>query len=141
MIEKYYKLDVTQFYREFNGNKKLLESLREEKRQAAHSGGFDYSQPHAAAGPGDPTTQKVFQRMSIDRRIHEVEEYFRLEKNIREYLDDEELQIVEYLKQGKGTRQIAELLHLSESQTGVKVARCKRHIQELTMWQTEKSGD
>lgn len=141
MIEKYYKLDVVQFYRDYKGNQQLLKSLKDEKEQAVHSGGVDYSEPHVSNGPGDPTAQKVFKRLSIDRRIKEVEEYFNFEKNIRGYLDDEEKQIVDYLKDGMTTKQIAKAWHLSESQTAVKLARCKRRVQDLTMWSVDKNGD
>ena len=141
MIEKYYKLDVMQFYREYKGNQHLLKSLREEKESEIHAGGVDYSDPHVSSTPGDPTVQRVFRRLSTDRKIREIEEYFTLEKNIRKYLDGDEIMLANYLIDGKTTKEIADSWHLSESQTGVKLARFKRHIQDLTAWQTDKSGD
>ena len=141
MIEKYYKLDVMQFYRDFKGNQNLLKSQKEEKELSVYADGVDNDEPHASGQPGDPTAQRVFKRMSIDRRIRETEEYFTLEKNIREYLDEEEIMLADYLKAGKTVKQIAGLWHLSESQTRKKFDQFRRHVQEITAWQREKSGD
>ena len=141
MIEKYYKLDVMQFYREFKGNQNLLKSLQKEKELAVHSGGVGYDEPYISCDPGDPTAQRVFKRLSIDRRIKGIEEYFTLENNIREYLDDDEIKLTEYIKAGKTVKQIADLWHMSESQTRKKFDQFRRHVQDITTWQTDKSGD
>lgn len=141
MIEKYYKLDVMQFYRDFKGNQNLLKSQKKEKELAVYAGGVDNDEPHVSSQPGDPTAQRVFKRMSIDRRIRETEEYFTLEKNIREYLSEEEVMLADYLKAGKTVKQIADSWHMSESQTRKKFDQFRRHVQDITRWQTDKSGD
>jgi hypothetical protein len=135
MIEQYYKLDVDQFYRDYQGNIRLLKQLEAEKEQAVHTGGMDYSETRVDGGmPGDPTVSRVFQRLSVDKRIARVQEYFDMERKIYSMLNEEEKGIADALKAGYGVSHIESKLFLSESQVRVKVARFKSRVRELAAW-------
>lgn len=135
MIEQYYKLDVDQFYRDYRGNIRLLKQLEVEKEQAVHAGGMDYSETRVDGGlPGDPTASRAFQRLTIDKRIGRVQEYFAMEQKIYMMLSDEEKQIADALKAGRGVAYIESKLFLSNSQARVKLARFKSRVRELAAW-------
>lgn len=135
MIEQYYKLDVDQFYRDYRGNIRLLKQLEVEKEQAVHAGGMDYSETRVDGGlPGDPTASRAFQRLTIDKRIGRVQEYFAMEQKIYMMLSDEEKQIADALKAGRGIAYIESKLFLSNSQARVKLARFKSRVRELAAW-------
>jgi hypothetical protein len=135
MIEQYYKLDVDQFYRDYRGNIRLLKQLEVEKEQAVHAGGMDYSDTRVDGGlPGDPTASRAFQRLTIDKRIARVQEYFAMEQKIYMMLSDEEKQIADALKAGRGIAYIESKLFLSNSQARVKLARFKSRVRELAAW-------
>lgn len=135
MIERYYKLDVDMFYRDFKGNKRLLRELEAELKFSAHPNGFDYSETRVDGGlPGDPTAAKAFQRLSIEKRIARLEEYFDMEKKVYDMLDDDEKVIADSMKDGKSVVWLESALFLSESQVRVKVARFKRKVRDLTKW-------
>lgn len=135
MIEQYYKLDVDQFYRDYRGNIRLLKQLEVEKEQAVHAGGVDYSDTRVDGGlPGDPTASRAFQRLTIDKRIARVQEYFAMEQKIYMMLSDEEKQIADALKAGRGIAYIESKLFLSNSQARVKLARFKSRVRELAAW-------
>ena len=135
MIEQYYKLDVDQFYRDYRGNIRLLKQLEMEKEQAAHAGGMDYSETRVDGGlPSDPTASRAFQRLTIDKRISRVQEYFAMEQKIYMMLSDEEQQIADALKAGRGIAYIESKLFLSNSQARVKLARFKSRVRELAAW-------
>ena len=135
MIEQYYKLDVDQFYRDYRGNIRLLKQLEEEKEQAVHAGGIDYSETRVDGGlPGDPTAGRAFQRLNIDKRISRVEEYFAMEQKIYIMLNDEERSIADAFKAGHSVSYLESKLFLSESQVRVRVARFKSRVRELAAW-------
>lgn len=135
MIERYYRLDVDMFYRDYKGNLKLLKQLETEKEHAAYSGGVDYSQTRVDGGvPGDPTASKAFQRLSIDKRIARIREYFEMERKIYAMLDEDCRMIADCLKEGKPVSHLESTMFLSESQVYVKVSRFKKEVQSLAMW-------
>jgi hypothetical protein len=106
-----------------------------EKEQAVHAGGIDYSDTRVDGGlPGDPTASRAFQRLTIDKRIARVQEYFAMEQKIYMMLSDEEKQIADTLKAGRGIAYIESKLFLSNSQARVKLARFKSRVRELAAW-------
>ena len=135
MIEQYYKLDVDQFYRDYNGNVRLLKQLETEKREAAFASGTDYSEVRVDGGTtGDPTASRVFKRLSIDKRIARVQSYLDMEEKIYTMLTDEEKAIADCLKAGLSSNHLESKLFLSESQVRVKIARFKSRVRELAGW-------
>lgn len=135
MVEQYYKLDVEQFYQDYRGNVKLLKRLEEERKQAAYTNGMDYSETRVDGGmPGDPTAKKVFQRLSIEKRIKRIQEYLDMEEKIYSMLSEEEQVIADALKTGRGIAFIESKLFLSNSQARVKLARFKSRVRELASW-------
>lgn len=134
MIEQYFRLDVSRFYHDFRGNEKLLAELIAEKQSAAYGSG-DSGEPRVDGGlPGNPTESRAFKRMSLDKRIARVREYFELEQKIYMMLSDEEKLIADMMKRGKDMNAIADKLCLSESHCRVKVSNFKRRVQELVDW-------
>lgn len=139
MLERYYSFDAERFYSDFYNNKKIMDDLKKERDSLLYTSAIDYSAVRVAGGEtNDPTAEIVGRREKIDQRIGEIEDYFKIEKNIYQKLDGSEKYIVDnYLKLTKEERDIVKLSHglkYSPEWTYRLVKDAKKRIEEIAKW-------
>ena len=135
MIEKYYKLDVEHFYRDFKANEIMLAELLEEKQGAACVGSMDYSSPRVDGGTtGDFTASRAEKRMSLDRKIKDLREYFEMEQAIYDQLPDEDRQLADALKLRHSFNHMESELFMSRGQLKRRLAELRERVRKLASW-------
>lgn len=95
MIEKYRKVIVEDFLRDYKDNKAKLAELRREKDYLLGAAGIDTTKDPVKGLPSSPTENTAMARDRLDRKIRELEEYFRAFAAAMDFLDETDRAIVQ----------------------------------------------
>ena len=142
MVEKYYNFDVDRFLSDYDKNVRILAELIAEKETAADSGGMDYSHVRGR-GISDPTVQKAQRREKIDWEIREYQEYLNAYKNLTSDLDADELLMIQYIAQQKGTKNFEDLksaLGYDRTATYDRLSKLRKKLRKIADYKVTERG-
>nr|DAI79640.1 MAG TPA: putative membrane-associated trancriptional regulator [Caudoviricetes sp.] len=142
MIEKYYNFDVDRFLIDHDENLRKLSELKSEKEAAADSGGMDYSHVRGS-GISDPTAQRAQRREKIDWEIREYQEYLNAYDKLTADLDSDELLMIQYIAQQKGTKNFEDLknaLGYDRTATYDRLSKLRKKLREIADYKVIERG-
>lgn len=94
MIERYRKVIVEDFLRDYKDNSAKLRELRRERDYLLGAAGIDTTKDPVKGLPSSPTENTALARDRLERKIRELEEYFRAFDAAMDFLEETDRAIV-----------------------------------------------
>ena len=121
MIEQYYHYDTAKLLAEYNHNKAVLKSLREQYNALDGAGGMDYSSGKVSGSKGtDALEKKALRRIDLAAKIEDYEhDLKRIDDCMSQLTETEQTVLTEFFLKGQtktaAVYHLAEALHLEQS--------------------------
>ncbi|MCI9475014.1 MAG: sigma-70 family RNA polymerase sigma factor [Emergencia sp.] len=121
MIEQYYHYDTAKLLAEYNHNKAVLKSLREQYNALDGAGGMDYSSGKVSGSKGTDALEKTaLRRIDLAAKIEDYEhDLKRIDDCMSQLTETEQTVLTEFFLKGQtktaAVYHLAEALHLEQS--------------------------
>ncbi|WP_425755104.1 hypothetical protein ACPW7J_09540 [Ihubacter sp. rT4E-8] len=121
MIEQYYNYDTVKLLAEYNHNKTVLKSLREQYNALDGAGGMDYSSGKVTGGKNTDALEKTaLRRIDLAAKIEDYEhDLQKIDDCLAQLTDTEQTVLTEFFFKGQtrtaAVYRLSETLHLEQS--------------------------